>query len=180
MRQHEQGFALHHAKGPFVVETEPQPHQYNDYPQSIPLHGGEASTYYSGDMTRTTKRTKKTEASDAGCSVWDTISKNFGYALAKTCGIKNSAAGRDDGSSISSAPSLEEKVRGSSMKHNRSKSSKRRSGGQKDPQRDVHYQQQQQQQKYHNQQEQQGQYNHAGSSVPMTTTTPNSHMRAFV
>jgi hypothetical protein len=171
MRQHEQRDPSDNVNNPFdFMDSQQELHQYHDYPPSVPpsvpAYGGEASTYYSVDVTRTTKQTKKTEASEAGCSVWDTISKNVGYALAKTCGIKN-PMGKDDGSSISSAPSWEDNVGGSIMKNSSTGRSKRR---RKDRPKNGHYEQEQQPK----------QYNHEGRSISMAGATPNSHMRALV
>ncbi|KAG7359649.1 hypothetical protein IV203_034747 [Nitzschia inconspicua] len=74
---------------------------------------GETSTYYSADVTRTTKRTKKTQENE-GCNVWESwenIRSNIGLALAKACGTTTKTGG-DDGSSISSAASWDENEKG--------------------------------------------------------------------
>ena len=88
----------------FQAGHSPAPYVYGGDP-----YVGETSTYYSADMTRETRRTKKTEASDGGCNVWDTweaVRTNLGFALAKVCATTTNG---DDESSISSRGSLEDK-----------------------------------------------------------------------
>jgi hypothetical protein len=109
-----------------------RPQTYHPDPSSAPYgyggeetYVGETSTYYSADMTRTTKRTKKTEENE-GCNAWDTwetIRSNIGLALAKACGTNTNTNG-DDGSSISSAVSWDENAKGP-KKHRRRRRSER-------------------------------------------------------
>jgi hypothetical protein len=61
--------------------------------------GDGETTFYTVDLTRATKRRKKaTDATAAGCNVWENIQKNIKYWTNINCG--------DDGSSISSTPSV--------------------------------------------------------------------------
>ncbi|KAL3906169.1 MAG: hypothetical protein SGILL_009380, partial [Bacillariaceae sp.] len=116
----------------FQAGASPAPYVYGGDP-----YVGETSTYYSADMTRETRRTKKTEASDDGCNVWDTweaMRTNLGFALAKVCATTTNG---DDESSISSRGSLEEKKkrRRASKRHRKS----RQSTGERGRRRESNY-----------------------------------------
>lgn len=78
--------------------------QHHQEPSTPYTQGGEASTYFTVDYTRTTKQTKKTDTTEADCNVWESLKQNLAYLTKQmpTCG------NADDASSISSAPSWDD------------------------------------------------------------------------
>ncbi len=121
----------YHSQPQVHTQTSSAPYAFGD-----DTYLGETSTYYSGDMTRTTKRTKKKQESEDGCNVWDTwdnVRTNIGYALAKACGT-NTATNGDDESSISSTASWDENTgTGTTSKR---QGRRRRSGAERGRERD--------------------------------------------
>jgi len=81
------------------------PYRHDSVPATLNDYGGEDSTYYTADYTRTTNQNRKREPTFDGCNAWGSIRENLGF-LAKTCGINN--FDRDDASSAVSAISWED------------------------------------------------------------------------
>jgi hypothetical protein len=70
-----------------------------------PVTRGDGSGYYTVDLTRATKRTRKTatDGTEVGCQAWENITST----LKSWANCGGGGGGGDDGSSISSAPSVE-------------------------------------------------------------------------